>query len=224
MTATATYIPLEKTLKHILEIPGLFAEVEKYMQQLESDSTGLSNIIQGNLWRSKYKSNNGAIILPLFLYYDDFEPGNALGSHAGKQSLGGVYVTMPFLPPHLSCKLDNILVTLLLYTKYRKECENLKIFGTVIKEINKLSTDGLELDLNGDKIKVYFRCVLVTGDNLATNSICGFVESFSAKRFCRICRATSEECKIMSLEDKQLLRTKENYTSDLFFLRKYMED
>ena len=38
--------------------------------------------MQGNVWKSKYKSDNDATILPLLLYYDDFEPGNALGSHA----------------------------------------------------------------------------------------------------------------------------------------------
>lgn len=40
------------------------------------------------------------IALPLLIYFDDFEVDNPLGSHAGIHKLGGVYVSLPFLPPH----------------------------------------------------------------------------------------------------------------------------
>ena len=217
--AKATYIPLSNSLKQLLELPGLFYEILKYIEELKKDTNCLTNIMQGKLWNSKYKFEKEKIVLPILLYYDDFEPGNALGSHGGKQELGGVYVILPFLPPHLAVKLDNILVTLLLYTKFRKRSKNSDTFSKIIDEINLLSTQGLVLDLNGTNKTVYFRCVLVTGDNLGVNSICGFAESFSGTQFCRICRASSGECKRMTQEKKDLLRTKDNYDVDLYVER-----
>lgn len=47
------------------------------------------------------------ITLPLFLYYDDFEVNNPLGSHAGAQKLA-VYISMACLPHELSSSLNYI--------------------------------------------------------------------------------------------------------------------
>ena len=110
---------LKATLKSILELPGLFNEVQKYMADLQKEKTVISNFTQGNLWKKKY-SNLQQRVLPFFLYYDDFEPGNALGSHARQQELGGMNISLPFLPSHLIAKLSNIFVASIFYTKHRK--------------------------------------------------------------------------------------------------------
>ena len=56
-----------------------------------SNSKYLCNIVQTKLWRSKLKmcNINDDYVLPLTLYYDDFEVGNPLGNRAGMQKLGG---------------------------------------------------------------------------------------------------------------------------------------
>jgi len=38
---------------------------------------------------------NGKTVLPLFMYFDDFESGNVLGSHSGIHKVGAVYVSIP---------------------------------------------------------------------------------------------------------------------------------
>lgn len=53
------------------------------------------------------------------------------------------------------------------------------------------------------------------GDNLAMNGACGFVESFKAHRYCRICRANNQECQYMTDESCDLLRNFKNYHEDV---------
>jgi len=52
----------------------------------------ISSFLQSQLWKEKLRMNQNKIILPLFLYFDDFQVNNPLVSHAGCQKLGAVYV------------------------------------------------------------------------------------------------------------------------------------
>ena len=210
----AAYVPLQEMLKNFLEIPGLFEQICNYRDELDNEKVVISNVVQAAMWNTKYRYQN-KYIMPMFVYYDDFDPGNTLGSHAGQEQLGGVYICLPFLPPHLVAKLNNIFVACIFYTKYRKIYGNKAIFQKVIDQINLLSSDGISLNINGSEQKVYFRCVLLIGDNKALNEMCGFVESFSSTRYCRICTATSAQCQIMSEEDTSLLRNRTNYAEDV---------
>lgn len=40
----------------------------------------------------KEKDHGNQIVLPIFLFFDDYEVGNALGSHSGIHKLGAVYI------------------------------------------------------------------------------------------------------------------------------------
>lgn len=48
-------------------------------------------------------------MLPLYLYYDDFEVSNPLSSAAGKYKIGGMYFSIPALPPKFRSMLENVL-------------------------------------------------------------------------------------------------------------------
>jgi len=56
---------------------------------------------------------------------------------------------------------------------------------------------------------------VVIGDNLAVNSVNGFVRSFNSTRFCRVCKRSKQETQFDSHENKDSLRNKTNYYSDL---------
>jgi hypothetical protein len=66
--------------------------------------------------------------LEFFLYYDDFQVNNPLGSHAGAQKLGAVYVSLACLPPELFSLIDNIFLLSLFKT------DDLNTFGKYGKE------------------------------------------------------------------------------------------
>ena len=85
------YMPVKNALKNLLETPGVFHQVTRYIQALKEEKNIISNVMQGRLWKEKYelKITNNDIILPIYLSYDDFDTGNTLGSHSGQQELGG---------------------------------------------------------------------------------------------------------------------------------------
>ena len=96
-----------KVLGNILNIPGLFQEVIHYVRSLKSEKVVISNIMQGRLWQRKYAHLEEST-LPVFIYYDDFDPGNTMGSHAGEQELGGLYLSLPFLRTSTGVKENSI--------------------------------------------------------------------------------------------------------------------
>lgn len=210
----AVHIPLKKTLEKVLSVPQVFEEILKYIKQLNEENIFMTNLMQGDLWKKKYHDAN-KIILPLIVYYDDFETRNCLGSHAGENKLGGVYVSLACLPPHMVGKLSNIFLSTLVHSKYVQKFGNAKVFTKIIDDLNILAKEGIELEINSQKRRVYFQCVQILGDNLGINSICGFSESFVANYFCRICSAKSSDCKVMTIENESLIRTVESYEIDV---------
>ena len=64
-------------------------------------------------------------------------------------------------------------------------------------------------------IVVKFQLVLILGDNLGLNGILGFVESFSANCFCRICKIHIDESLRLTTESDFLLRTPKSYEADV---------
>lgn len=113
------FIPLRKIFKAVFEMEGFLDCINQYTKSLENENEILSNIIQGTLWREKVKNfkHSGKMnVFPLFVYFDDFESGNPLGSQAGKNKLGAVYVSIPCIPPEYASKLNHIYLALLFYS------------------------------------------------------------------------------------------------------------
>ena len=93
-------------------------------------------------------------VLSIFIYYDDFEINNPLGSHAAVNKLGGVYFPTPCLPPEYRARVENIFTAALFNSNDRKTSadRNDTIFKILVDELNFLSSDGIELNIHG-KIK-----------------------------------------------------------------------
>ena len=213
--ASIQYIPLKWSLKLLLETPGVFDAVTKFVNELETDSPVIANFMQGSLWKEKYSSTNNRKCYPIFVYSNDFEAGNAQGSHAGKNKLGSVYASLPCFPPTFSAQLDNILLVQLFYADDRKYYGNKRTFARLIEDLNDLKHNGLLINVNGELHRVYFQLSLVIGDNLALNEMFGFTESFTCGRPCRICNEPMDSIKINIKEKKESLRTTESYKEDV---------
>ena len=209
-------IPLKDSLKIFLEIPGLYNQIINYLEKLSKPSDIITNVLQAQLWTQKYsKKFIKDVVLPLYVFYDDLEVGNALGSHAGKNKFGAIYVSIACLPPSISSKLNSIIFSSLIYTSDKKESDNEHIFEVLINELNLLQTEGIIIRHDGIETRVKFQIIFILGDNLGLNGIFGFVECFKAKFYCRICKASSEDCSKMVGEDISILRNKINYEVDV---------
>lgn len=80
------YISLRSVFKVFFEQPNVLKTILKYFDELISDSEGfISSYIQSEVWKEKCRNNPGKIVIPFFLYFDEYETANPLGSHAGKK-------------------------------------------------------------------------------------------------------------------------------------------
>lgn len=152
--ACGYFIPLRQTLQKFFELPNVFSTTMYYINSLK-DSDTITNFVQSKLWHEKRKNfTDDAIVFPLFLYYDDCEVNNPLGSHSS--SLGGVYYYIPCLPPECVSRLENIFLALLFNTEDRKEFGNKLTFAPLIDELNYLEQIGITITINGNLHKIYF--------------------------------------------------------------------
>lgn len=181
------------------------------LQEDSASSVPISSIFQGSLWKTIKLKFIDKIVFPLYLYFDDFECCNPLGSKAGIHKIGAVYVSLVCMPPEYASLLENILLAQLFYSKDRVLVGNQKIFSKLIEEFCYLHEHGIDINVNSKTVPVYFTVILILGDNLGLNSILGFNESFNAQYFCRICKTSREESKVQSVEDICTLRTVKNY-------------
>lgn len=215
--AESQFISMRKTFKLFLEIPDVFQSIIAYIKTELSVSPEIrSSFLNGNIWKSmlsKFNKNN--IVLPVVMYFDDFECCNPLGSRAGIYKIGAVYVSLACIPPNFSSVLDNIFLGQLFYSSDRNCYGNKSIFSKIIEEFQYLEKHGISIKVGSQDFQVYFCLALVLGDNLGLNSIMGFQESFQSNHFCRVCKASKDQTKVQNEENSYLLRTKSNYELDL---------
>ncbi|KAJ8666289.1 hypothetical protein QAD02_007951 [Eretmocerus hayati] len=217
-TVFGIHISLPETLKVYLQIPGIFKSMMKYQHDLLRENKTFSNIIQGRLWLKKFLPFlKDKIVFPLIVFFDDCELRNPLGSHSGEQKFGAVYISLPTLPPHLSAKLSNILISTIFHSKDREEYGNESCFEPLLRDLKYLSEVGISITIDGVVQQVYFECVLFVGDNLGLNQCCGFVSNFLTDYCCRICRATADQSKRLVTECSSLLRNVKNYAEDVMY-------
>lgn len=200
-------------LQKFFELPDAFTATMHYINSLK-DSDNIKNFVQSKLWCQKEKNfDDNAIVLPLFVYYDDWEVNNPLGSHTA--ALGGVYCSVPCLPPECISRLQNIFLFLLFKSQDRTEFGNKQIFAPVIEELNFLEENGITVTINGNTYKIYFVLGLLLGDNLGLHTMCGLLSNFHANYACRFCKLHCTLCKTTCYEDETVLRTRTSYATDL---------
>lgn len=215
----AFYILLKWTLRKFLEIPGAYKILKDHMDSLYAETGIISNFIQGQFWKEKLAELTrllgvGKFFVPLFMFCDDVELGNALGSHSGSNKIGAVYFSIPSFPSYFTSILSNIFVNTLFYGSDRSKYGNAKVFHRLVEELNDLRENGLEINVNDAKVKIYFQLSMILGDNLGLHALLGFYESFNSKCPCRVCKAFIDNIKKLTKEDPSLLRKREDYEED----------
>lgn len=95
--------------------------MQNYNDLMSNTDGEISNIVQGSVWREKVaRYFPGKTVLPLEVYFDDFEPDNALGSHAGDHKMGALYYTISYIPSEFRSSLQNIFFSSALF-EFRQE-------------------------------------------------------------------------------------------------------
>lgn len=134
------FISLRSVFKVFFEQPNVLKTILKYFDDLMSESEDITfSYIQSEVWKEKCRNNPGKIVIPFFLYFDEYETANPLGSHAGKKKVGAVYVSFgSCFPPEFSSCLNYIFLAQLFNANDKKTFGNKIIFKQLIAEINYL--------------------------------------------------------------------------------------
>ncbi|KAK4872028.1 hypothetical protein RN001_016152 [Aquatica leii] len=83
-------MPLKFQMKSFFERNNLLQPTLDYMKSFQNNDK-LTNFVQEELWKEKNQLYPNKIVLPYFLYIDDFEINNPLGSHSTKHSICNIY-------------------------------------------------------------------------------------------------------------------------------------
>lgn len=212
---TGQYVPIKDVLKHFLELPDYFDAIMSNLEHLSQAHEPFSNVVQGSMWKRKIVQHfSDKTVLPLIFFFDDMDPDNITGSHAGDHKLGALYYSIACLPQNLASKLDNIFLASI----FLSECKvhgNMNLFQPVIKDLIDLEENGLIIKTISGEKRIYFSLYLLLGDNLGIHAICGLSEGFTANYPCRMCKYHRKDIAIATTFDTNKLRTVHNYAADV---------
>lgn len=204
-------LPLKFQIKKHFEKGNNFNDMLANIKNKTKQSELISSFINGKLWQNKISKYNGDICIPYFLFTDDFQINNPLGTQC--QSVLGIYYSFP-LANNIS-KLDNIFVAGFIKSQDIKKFGNDACLAYLINNINEIESTGISLNTMNGIVNVRFILGLVVGDNLGINSICDFSKSFSSSFFCRFCKTPKSETHRMAIQDDKYMRNLENYRTDV---------
>jgi hypothetical protein len=133
--------------------------------------------------------------LALHFYVDTFEVTNPLGSHTSVHKLEALYMIVQNFPTEAQSKLSSIFLVALWHAQDVKTYKGYdKILEPVVHDLKILESDsGMSVTVSNKEVLVRAALVLVSADNLGINSLFGFSEGFTAKKFCRFSECTREE-------------------------------
>ncbi|CAF0735073.1 unnamed protein product [Brachionus calyciflorus] len=99
-------------------------------------------------------------------------------------------------------------------TKCIKEYGFSKILETLIRDLQILEQDGIEISTQNNSMIVKGTICYIVSDNLAANGIAGLVKSFSSRvsGFCRFCTAHNDDIQHKFNEDELISRIESSST------------
>lgn len=209
---TFQYVPLLDLLALLLSDTGIYKETS--MPNKPSDGH-MYDFRDGLLFKTipLFKDDENA--LQLCLYFDECEVVNPLGSRRGIHKIGFIYMSLLNMRPMFRSRLNNIHILAAFNSLDRVKYGFAKILAPIVRDIKQLEK-GVDLRLrNGVVLHRRGTLVQLVGDNLGVNQICGFVESFSATHFCRMCMINRADCDSACTEDSVEMRNKHQYSEQL---------
>lgn len=163
----------------------------------------------GSLFKENSLLSDEQFRISLFLYIDDFEVSNPLGSSRKKHKLCAIYWVLGNLHTKYRSTLHVIQLALLCKVDSIKEYGYDEILRCLVKDVVSLECQGVYVE----RLRASVRGTVsfVAADNLAAHSLGGFFESFTVSHMCRFCMATQEGIQHAEVQSGAFQqRTKEN--------------
>lgn len=189
---SAYIMPIQFQIKTFFELPGVLDCTLRNTELLLS-KTKICNYVNLEIHQQTMSKFGNKIVLPMFVYFDDYGINNPLGSHS--KSIFAGYYHFPTVPRYLTSKLNFIFNFVFVNSADYKRFGNEVSLHHVVVELENLEKNGVTLNISGSIKKVFFTLGAVLGDNLGLNSVLGFTRSFNSHSFCRSCRRKKVDTK-----------------------------
>lgn len=204
---TFMYVPILKTLEKIFSL-NIYS---KYLNCSEQSSSCYERFCDTQSFKNNALFKNFPRSIQIQLFYDDFETVNPLGSKRGIHKIGAFYFILRNFPDYVNSELNNIHLLALFHTEDAKKYGLNSILKHIIPDIKILETLGI---LVGNVRVLGTICCLIH-DNLGGNTLLGFMESFSANYYCRICCTSRNEAQNIYDHKEMIIRNRDNYSEQL---------
>ena len=212
---TYQYVPLLPSLRKLLRDTTVLEQIEQLPKRINQDGK-IEDFCDGERFKNHPKDLSA---LQIIAFYDEVEICNPLGSHVKQHKLGIVFYTLGNIAPKYRSQLKiinlAIVVTVPIVDVYGLD----KVLQPFVNDLNVLSSTGISLTIDG--VDHTFKGALLTmlADNLASNQLGGFKQSFSfAFRSCRTCLVTHNSLSSSFVSDSFEMRNKPDHLKHLDFL------
>ncbi|PIK48988.1 hypothetical protein BSL78_14139 [Apostichopus japonicus] len=202
---TFIYIPIIRTLELLLKHPDVLHFVT---HDHKSRDGVIRDYCDANQFQQTPIFQQDCNAFQLHFFYDDFETVNPLGSKTSIHKIGAFYFVLKNLPPRFNSSLNNIHCAALCHTEDIKKYGFDPILKHIVKDINYLAEHGILLPSGHYKKGIITQ---FSADNLGANSLFGFVESFSARHYCRLCLTSREDAQLLYSEKNMQMRDKDSH-------------
>ncbi|XP_022093684.1 uncharacterized protein LOC110980918 [Acanthaster planci] len=196
-------IPFTESLTNLVLMP----DVWKYISNPRDPSHYMYDISDGECIRSDPLFTRNPQALQVILNTDDIEIVNPIGSHTKKHKLTMFYYTLANIPPEYRSQLQTIQLLGVARSKDIRKYGSGALLEDFVSCINKLSSGGLELKVNGVNMHLEGKLVIVPCDTPAAQWLGGFKEGVSfALHGCRCCQASQSDMKRKFVEQEFVMR------------------
>ena len=212
---TGQYVSIRKTLVALAAHSDVLksASCEPLVSSDAGSACSYKSFTDGKRWKEHQLHGNDVILIRL--YKDDFEAANPLGSRKSTYKVGCIYYQFENLPAYKLSKTDSMFLALCYHSGDVKEFGWNAVLRPLINDLQKLESNGIDLQMGQQKKHFKVTVSVVTGDNLFLNGVLGFVESFTATYPCRHCHLKRSEFPEAVVENRKLARTVESYDKAL---------
>lgn len=216
---TFQYVSIERNLNALLHNESYMGMLLSCMEQRSEDGV-LRTIFDGETFQTMFNTCSEFTIL-IQLFFDGMGTTNPLRGQSSLCNMGVFYYVIKNLDDRLnSCHANVHLLSLCYYQDLKVHGYN-SVLDKFVAEINKLATQGFEGDfpILGKK-RVFVKLFQVVCDNLALNSLFGFIECFAWDYFCTMCISKQEDIQKHFDESRFEKRTVTSYNQDIEKLHK----
>lgn len=211
---TMQYVPILETLAALLKHDDVVTEV---LAGHKSFDGKIRDYCDTASYNSSSLFNCDSRSLQIQLYCDDFCVANPLGNKVKKLKLCAFYFTLGYLLPKLRSKLHTIQLVTLCPTYLTKKYSLHEVLKPLLKDLRKLEEEGICIIKDGTNPGIILRgtVTFLSGDNLASHGVGGFLESFTVQRVCRFCHVTRPELQNVVRYNQCSRRTELSYDAQI---------